>query len=597
MEFFLAEFNLRDADVGELSVPECESLSLPGAVLCWSSSSPLVNIQTQADWTVLLWGTARYKTEVSTTSEIAQTVAVELSQGGSLRSILTRLEGNFGILAWNKKEKKLQFATDPIGMTRIYFCNDQGRVIISSHAQFVAKQLGDFTVSPEGISILFSLNGIPAPYTIFQNVSVLKPSEMMTCTAERSQSEDYWPLLDQISTFKGSFEDAQTEFGNLLTSSLHRITSSSQAPIGVSMSGGVDSALIAGYLVRAGIGVQGLTVGYNPPTRFDEAQSATENAQYIGLPIDTFRVTDQDVSDLLGYVIKSLPEPQGDATILPQLFMALADKEKVSAIIDGTGADNIFGGMTKFRAEQYARQYLRIPKFLRRNLIRPVLNSLPSSRQSALTDNVRKMQKFSYGVELPDRAQKVYWSRFLPQELVDRMIALAWKPDGYLADEILLGIRNQVPTIYDDFFTSTYASIRGTMPIYATQKLMALQYASGVKLHIPFTTPGLVEFALGLPVQFKMTAGETKLILRRAAAQILPSECTNRKKANFSPPIGRWMTGIFKEEFMDLLNNNEFLNIDEIEKMMAEQISGWRDWQWQLWLVFIFLKWMREVRG
>lgn len=133
------------------------------------------------------------------------------------------------------------------------------------------------------------------------------------------------------------------------------------------------------------------------------------------------------------------------------------------------------------------------------------------------------------------------------------------------------------------------------MPTHATQKLVSLQYASGTRYHTPFMTPGLIEFALGLPVSFKLANGENKLVLRGTASRILPPECTNRKKATFSPPIGRWLMGVLKAEFLDLLKGNVFFNTTMVEKMIAEQTSGWRDWQWELWLVFIFLKWLREA--
>jgi asparagine synthase (glutamine-hydrolysing) len=275
--------------------------------------------------------------------------------------------------------------------------------------------------------------------------------------------------------------------------------------------------------------------------------------------------------------------------------MTLAGKGKVTSIIDGTGADNIFGGMQKFAAERYARKYLRIPKFLRVGVVRPLLNALPSSRKSALTDRVRKMQKFIYGVELPENDQKVYWSRFMSREAVDRMINPSLSPNGHLADQILLGIRAEVPATLDDFFTSTYASIRGTMPTHATQKLSALQYASGMIYHTPFMTPGLIEFALSLPVAFKLSGSENKIVLRKTASRILPAECTTRKKATFSPPISRWLLGVWKTEFMDLLKGNAFFNTEVIEKMINEQASGWADTQWELWLVFIFLKWIEEA--
>lgn len=133
------------------------------------------------------------------------------------------------------------------------------------------------------------------------------------------------------------------------------------------------------------------------------------------------------------------------------------------------------------------------------------------------------------------------------------------------------------------------------MPTHATQKLSALQYASGMIYHTPFMTPGLIEFALSLPVTFKLSGSENKIVLRKTASRILPAECTTRKKATFSPPISRWLLGVWKTEFMDLLKGNAFFNTEVIEKMINEQASGWADTQWELWLVFIFLKWIEEA--
>lgn len=595
MDFFLAEFNIEKRTVEEFTIPECDSLSLSGARICWKASSPMVSMQRLSEWTVFLWGAPQYREESKTSQELTREIAVSLSQGDRLHSNLIKLEGFFAILAWNEKNSELLFATDPIGMMKVYYREFQGRVVISSHAHLIARRFDDFTVSAQGLSLLFSLKGIPAPYTVFQRVSVLKPAELVSVSDAGRSSEEYWAILEHVKPFQGSFEDAQGELQDLLAKNLRKIAAGSHEPIGVSMSGGVDSALIAALLVQEKIPVQGLTVGYKPLTRNDETQAASETAQQIGFPIEVFKVSDEDISSILDCAIKSFPEPLGDATVLPQLLMTLSAKGKVAAIIDGTGADNIFGGMQKFTAERYAMQYLRIPRFLRVNLIRPVLNMFNSSRKSSFTDQVRKMQKFAYGVEMPARQQKVYWSRFMDQKAVEGIIAQALSPDGRLADEILMGIRDEVPVGFDDFYTSSYASIRGTMPTHAAQKLVTLQYASGSFYHTPFMTPDLIEFALSLPVSFKLSARETKVVLRRTYSKILPTECTNLKKATFSPPIGRWLMGVLRTEFMDLLKGNEFFTTDTIQKMISEQDAGRRDWQWELWLVYIFLKWFKEV--
>jgi len=129
------------------------------------------------------------------------------------------------------------------------------------------------------------------------------------------------------------------------------------------------------------------------------------------------------------------------------------------------------------------------------------------------------------------------------------------------------------------------------------RNLHALQYASGMLYHTPFMTPGLIEFALSLPMSFKLSSSENKIVLRQAASRILPAECTNLKKATFSPPISRWLIGVLKTEFMDLLKGNAFFNTEVVEKMISEQVSGWADSQWELWLIYIFLKWIKEVSG
>ncbi|HPR34818.1 MAG TPA: asparagine synthase-related protein [Anaerolineaceae bacterium] len=594
MEFFQAEFNFEKAKIEDCADPECESLALPGAHFCWRNASPLVSIQKQSEWTVFLWGSARYKSEGFASRDVAREMAMSLTESGSLLSCLANLEGGFGVIAWNEKESRLLIATDPIGMTKLYYGESHGKIVISSHAHLAARKLGNRTVSGDGLSLLFSVKGIPAPYTVFEAVSVLRPAELVSITKDGKKSEEYWSILDNVKPFQGSLEDAQGELRTLLEKSLLRMPADGQSPLGIALSSGVDSALLAALMVKLGIPSQALTVGYSPLTRYDESQAAEENARQIGLPIEVLRVSDEEIAGIMDFATQCLPEPLGDATVIPQLLMTLAGKGKVSSIIDGTGADNIFGGMQKFTAERYARQYLKIPKFLRVGVIRPFLNLLPSSRKSAFTDQVRKAQKFIYGVELPEDDQRVYWSRFMSREAVDGMIKPALSPKGYLADQIQLGIRAEVPARFDDFFTSTYASIRGTMPTHATQKLVALQYASGTLYHTPFMTPGLIEFALSLPASFKLAKGETKLVLRRTASKILPGDCATGKKATFSPPIGRWLMGVLKPEFMDLLKGNAFFKTEVIEKMISDQSAGWADSQWELWLVYIFLKWHKD---
>ncbi|NLD25708.1 hypothetical protein GX656_03690, partial [Candidatus Dojkabacteria bacterium] len=130
MEFFLAEFNFEEGNIERCTNPGCESLALPGATVNWKSASPLVSLHRQSDWIVFLWGSARHKKDGIAGHDVAREMAATLAEGGSLRTYLRNLEGGFDVIAWNEKEDRLLFATDPFGMTKLYFGGDHGKIVI-----------------------------------------------------------------------------------------------------------------------------------------------------------------------------------------------------------------------------------------------------------------------------------------------------------------------------------------------------------------------------------------------------------------------------------------------------------------------------------
>jgi len=154
MEFFLAEFNFKKAITKDYTVPESESIALPGANFWWKASSPLVHIHRQSGWTVFLWGSARLRTQQKASQDLAYEIAIELSQGGNLPSYLANLEGDFGILVWNEEKGELFFRHRSYRNGESLLRRGTRKIIVSSHAHLVARKLGNLTVSSEGLSIL-----------------------------------------------------------------------------------------------------------------------------------------------------------------------------------------------------------------------------------------------------------------------------------------------------------------------------------------------------------------------------------------------------------------------------------------------------------
>ena len=572
------------------------SFILPNVELHWNANSQHVHIEHRQDWVIFKWGSIRHQNKNISQHQYIAEMMESLLGGVFAKSFLENVEGEFVILIWNTSDHRLYLATDPFGITKLYFARHKEGVFISSHPKDVAKYCGRLDLSPEGLTMLFSMKGIIAPYSILKGVSVLKPAELLEMWETGERSEEYWQILDQVDTpFKRNYEQAQTDILDILANTIRSFANQDTKPLGICLSGGIDSALLLGLLKASGISTYAYTMGYNPTTRNDESHYAFQNAESIGIPVKVLLPTDTELASLLEKTIRAMPEPIADATVLPQLYLANEAKNSSTSLLDGTGADNIFGGLTKFGAENMVKKYHRVPPFFRRRIISPVLQLLPSSRYSKFTDWVRKAQKFTYGAELPPDVRNIYWSRFLSEMMVKRIIDPDWYASSDFINEIIFHLLQRASVLKSDFLASSYASIRGTLPIHAMQKLTTIKYATGLNIYMPYVTPHMIEFSLSLPDNYKLQGEKTKLVLRDAAAKILPIVCLSRRKANFSPPIGRWMEGVFYEELLAVLKDQRLFNKSQIESMLKQQFSNYRDWQWELWAIFVVLKWWNEV--
>ena len=203
----------------------------------------------------------------------------------------------------------------------------------------------------------------------------------------------------------------------LLSGALQSCTESAQDPVGIYLSSGVDSALLAAMLKKINVPLVAYTAGYDQKYHTDESLIAGRIAGSLNLQHEINRPSVNQLFLLLKKVVDSTPEPLADASFLSQLALTQQAMEHSSVFIDGSGADNLFGGMSKTRAESMLRYYDLIPLPLRPIISRSV-SKLPSSRKWAVTDSIRKLKKFIDGAELPEEQRQLYWIRFHSRRLV-----------------------------------------------------------------------------------------------------------------------------------------------------------------------------------
>lgn len=598
METYWGKFCWRPYKVDRFEEKGIESKIFSTAELHWTAGSHRIHSGHKDNWFIFAWGNIRRENKKADSQSLILEMLDSLRNEIPVMEVIRDLQGDFSLIVWDEQNRKLYIATDPFGIAKTYFSIQKDSILVSSHPVNFAKHGVNLEISDHGLTMLFSLKGIMAPYSIFKDIQILRPAELLQFSEDGASRQEYWQILELIERpYTDSYERAAEELVNILTSTLKNdLSNSDDNPAGVFLSSGIDSTFLLGLLQSINIPSVAYTVGYNPTTKRDESFQAIQNAQNMGAQIAAFHPTDRELYHLLDYIVQIMPEPCSDATILPQLHLT-NQAYPTEKFFDGTGADNIFGGMRRFRAENLILKYHLIPKPIRKNILAPILQFLPSSRHSELSNWIRLAQKFSYGSELASDMRLIYWLRFLPEGYVKQILIPEYYSNSEFINQHFFDLSEKASFLKNDFRISTYITIKSTLPIYAMQKLQNIQLATGAKVFTPYISNELVPWAIRLPQEFKMNSEKSKIILRDVLSKLIRNNNSSFAKANFSPPLERWLNGVFQEEFRSLIKDQEFFQKDFLNLMIKQQNDRYRDWEWELWLIFLFLKWWEELKN
>ncbi len=526
--------------------------------------------------------------------DIAAYVAGELYYNTPLTSLLAQMDGGFIVMIWSEAARTGIIAVDPIGRYALYYSASNGQVVWASHPEPVALLTkGEIRLNQEALNIYLTLKGVPAPWSLLEGIEKLPPAHLLVIRETGVEVKEYLSLKE-AGAYEGSFLEAQEWLIHELRCSVEQCVAHSQ-PIGVFLSGGLDSTTVT-TLACQKAPVRAFSVGYMPHYHTDESRYAISVAHSLGVPIEVYRFSSADVINLLDTIVACLPEPVADMALLPQVFLASYVSQSVKIVLDGTGADAIWGGSNKFVAEHYRHFYMRVPRLVRRGLIYPLVRLLPTSRRWPLTNRIYQARIFLRGAEIPCNEDRIFaWSVFLPHELVKKVLSTTWVLDKDVGTDILRALIREFG-MQDTISRISYMTLRGISAGIELPKLAAVERLSGLFIHTPFLSNRLIRLAFSLPDSYKVSGPYGKLVLREAAKRIVPPLVFQRRKANFSPPVGQWLTGQLRELFWETLASNEgFFNLDAIRHMWWEQWVGWRDWSAELWAIFMLQHWWNQA--
>lgn len=464
---------------------------------------------------------------------------------------VTQLRGMFALAIWDARRVRLFLARDRVGIKPLYYCQTAGALWFASEFKSI---IADPAVSREinlpAIRTFLSFNYIPGEETLFSSILKLRPGHWLIVENGRVTQRQYWDLRFTLDRWAMSFDDAAEELRSLLGQAVrdHMIA---DVPVGVLLSGGIDSSAILSFAVQSTEKrVATFTVGFDGDEVVDERPYARTSAERFGSEHHEISISARDFWDFLPSYIWHMEEPVCEPPAVALYYVSKLARNHVKVLLSGEGGDEAFAG------------YPNYPNLLWLDRVRAAVGPLARSAGSAASLAGRligdlRLQR--YGEALGRPLSSHYFSRtsgptaffnqsagrFLTSEFLAHTAAVS--PAGVmgklvssLSDEPLL---NQM----------LYIDSKTWLPDDLLVKADKMTMANSVELRVPLLDHGILEFAASLPPEFKVKGKQTKRVLKAAFAKVLPEDILSRKKAGFPVPYAHWLGGELAVDVRDLL--------------------------------------------
>ncbi|HYL86545.1 MAG TPA: asparagine synthase (glutamine-hydrolyzing) [Candidatus Angelobacter sp.] len=510
------------------------------------------------------------------------------------KDCFAKLRGMFAVALWKKSEKRLVLARDRMGIKPLYIKREGEDVFFGSElkAIFIHPEI-DRRLSLAGLDCYLSLNYVPCPWTLVEGIEKLPPGYWLEWRDGEVTSRAYW-TLPFTNPEDYTLDSAKEELDSLLKDSVreHMI---SDVPLGIWLSGGMDSTTILHYASQAtNAQLKTFSISFRGRS-FDEAKFIHRAVQQYGTDHQELDLTPaQDLRGAIEEFAYYSDEPSADAGSLPVWFLSKLCKSKTTVALSGEGADELFGGYITCRADMLARWARRVPAGLRR-LGLAAADLLPVSDEKISFEY--KVKRFLEGSLLPPNQAHVFWNGTFSDQEKLRLMREPLPP----AFHNLLKEMNGLPATNDALAQVLWFDQNYYLADDILVKSDRMSMAHSVEVRPPFLDHRIVEFAAKLPARLKIRGSQQKLVLSELRKDKLPSSILQGKKTGFDIPAHEWLRGPLQPMLVESLREGiatfgDLFRGDMIESIVTRHLERKANSGYHLWGLMILFQWMKKWR-
>jgi asparagine synthase (glutamine-hydrolysing) len=506
-------------------------------------------------------------------------------------TFVTHLNGMFAIGLWDARRKRLLLARDRVGIKPLYYAQHNGCLLFSSELKAVLAYPGfPRRLDSRALTEFLTYEYVPTPRSIFVGIAKLRPGHILILEHGRARQHQYWSLDLKPDPWLRATPVAELadELWLKIRESV-RMELVSDVPLGIFLSGGIDSSAVAAAAAEVSPAPRTFSIAFEDES-FDESRYARKVSAYLGTHHEEQVFRPSALQDLVPDALEGVDEPLADPSFLATYLLSQFARRQVTVALAGDGGDELFAGYSTLQAHKLAGYYRRVPSFVRDRLITRFVERMPVSY-----DNLSlgfRAKRFVTGTRYPPAERHHAWlGAFEPAEQ-QRLLAGACDSKAFEA----LDEHTARSATYDALSQILYLDMKMYLEGDILPKVDRASMACSLEVRVPLLNPILLDFGPRLPIDLKLRGFTRKYLLRQALAGKLPEEIVRRSKKGFGIPLARWLRTELRPLMLDTLSyqslrSQGIFNADYVESLVTTHLRGQRDNRKLLWPLIVFQLW------